>query len=358
MKVKKSPAKSRSRAKEEVIMAIFSLPGSDDRDNEIPKAEAKSEAESKNADAPPEKGNRAEPSIVDSEHSEPVSGNGTELKDQSVAPEPRKSIRPPRSPLQRAASRSNGKRSPGPTTAAGKAISSRNAIKHGLLSPRLTQLNAQTAKDFADLLSVFRDDLKPVGILEETLVEKIAHEYLRMAVAAKHFCDAAKYVVNTSDSVPGNLVRYDSMINRQFYQAMHQLEELQRLRRSEEVPAPVNAPISTRLATASDERSQGINHNYQTNPRSSLFSRFRFRQVEPHANIHRTVKHGTWQLANYQTNPRSASFSTFGLGSSALELEPSLVLTPGWHNHGAHLSRLYKGCMPIDSDFDSCHRRQ
>ena len=62
------------------------------------------------------------------------------------------------------------------------------------------------------------------------------------------------------------------MINRQFYQAMYHLEELQRLRRGQDVPEPINAHISHAIATASDERSQAINHNYETNPRSCLFS--------------------------------------------------------------------------------------
>jgi hypothetical protein len=201
-------------------------------------------------------------------------------KQDSAVPTPTIRVRRPRSALQQEASRRNGKKSHGPTTAAGKAISSRNSFKHGLLSERLTQLNAQNAKDFADLLSVLREDLKPIGILEETLVEKIAHAYFRMAVAAKDFCDAAKYVVNTSDSGPRNLMRYDSMINRQFYQAMYQLEELQRLRRGQDVPEPINAHISRASATASDERSQAINHNYETNPRSSLLSMFGFQAGE------------------------------------------------------------------------------
>jgi hypothetical protein len=71
-------------------------------------------------------------------------------------------------------------------------------------------------------------------------------------------------------------MRYDSVINRQFYQAMHQLEQLQRFRRSEKVPTAVNAHISHPIATASDDKSQAINHSCQTNPRGSLFPMFGF----------------------------------------------------------------------------------
>ena len=130
-----------------------------------------------------------------------------------------------------------------PKTAAGKAISSRNAVKHGLLSARLTQLNDQNAKDFAHVLAILQQDLQPEGVLEEILVEKIAYEYFRMAAAAQHYNDAALYVVNTSGGGPGNLLRYDSMINRQLFQAINQLERLQRLRRGEDVPAPLNVQI-------------------------------------------------------------------------------------------------------------------
>ncbi|PYX56281.1 MAG: hypothetical protein DMG76_15280 [Acidobacteria bacterium] len=147
------------------------------------------------------------------------------------------------SPKKLAANKGNAKKSTGPKTAAGKAISSRNAVKHGLLSARLTQLNDQNAKDFAHVLAILQQDLQPEGVLEEILVEKIAYEYFRMAAAAQHYNDAALYVVNTSGGGPGNLLRYDSMINRQLFQAINQLERLQRLRRGEDVPAPLNVQI-------------------------------------------------------------------------------------------------------------------
>ena len=43
------------------------------------------------------------------------------------------------------------------------------------------------------------------------------------------------------------------MINRQLFQAINQLERLQRLRRGEEVPAPVNLQVSHDGANLSEE---------------------------------------------------------------------------------------------------------
>jgi hypothetical protein len=158
-----------------------------------------------------------------------------------------------RSKLQRYTSQQNGKKSGGPTTAAGKAISSQNAITHGLLAKRFMQLNDENAKDFAHVLARLRLDLQPVGILEETLVERIAYECVRMAAAARYCGDAAGVVANTAGPGPANLMRYESMIFRQFFQSMHQLERLQRLRLGENVPAPLNLQISHDINTTSDE---------------------------------------------------------------------------------------------------------
>jgi hypothetical protein len=164
-----------------------------------------------------------------------------------------KPLRRSRSELQRYTSRQNGKKSAGPTTAAGKAISSQNAVKHGLLAKRLMRLNDENAEDFAYVLARLRQDLQPVGILEETLVERVAYECVRTAAAARYCCDAARFVVNTSGPGPGNLMRYESMIARQFSQAIHELERLQRLRRGEDVPAPLNVQISHDITTTSGE---------------------------------------------------------------------------------------------------------
>ena len=72
-----------------------------------------------------------------------------------------------------AANRANARRSTGPVTAEGKAIASRNATRHGLLSGRLF-LDEEDPAQFQELVRNFASSLKPVGALEETLVERIA----------------------------------------------------------------------------------------------------------------------------------------------------------------------------------------
>jgi hypothetical protein len=61
----------------------------------------------------------------------------------------------------------------GPKTAAGKAHSSANAIRHGLLSRRLF-LKGEDPAEFCALFDQLTVDHRPLGTLEIALVEKIA----------------------------------------------------------------------------------------------------------------------------------------------------------------------------------------
>jgi hypothetical protein len=56
----------------------------------------------------------------------------------------------------------------GPRTAAGKRISRRNALRHGLRAPEIL-LATEKPRDLADLDQRLREDLKPVGELEDVL---------------------------------------------------------------------------------------------------------------------------------------------------------------------------------------------
>jgi hypothetical protein len=226
-------------------MVIFGLTGRGDTNDTKPECEAATEAGEKS-------GVTQQECLVEASIAGAVVAGSTNQTEKDVAAvstntKPRRGAR---SELQRYTSRQNGKKGGGPTTAAGKAISSQNAITHGLLAKRLMQLNDENAKDFAYILGKLREDLQPAGILEETLVERMAYECVRMAAAARYCCDAALFVVNTSGSGPGNLMRYESMIASQFSQSMHELERLQRLRRGEDVPAPLNVQVSHEISDA------------------------------------------------------------------------------------------------------------
>ena len=60
----------------------------------------------------------------------------------------------------------------GPRTAKEKAIASRNALKHGIFSNAML-LTLDSRADYDSLLSGLREDLKPIGTLEDVLVEKL-----------------------------------------------------------------------------------------------------------------------------------------------------------------------------------------
>jgi hypothetical protein len=95
--------------------------------------------------------------------------------------------------------------------------------------------------------------LEPVGTLEEVLVEKIAMEYWRLGVAAWY--EARELGENKPfyHSPIDRIVRYQTTINRQLYQAINQLERLQRLRKGDHVPAPLNLQVLHDAPTISDE---------------------------------------------------------------------------------------------------------
>ena len=71
------------------------------------------------------------------------------------------------------ASKLNGSKSKGPVSAAGKQISSKNAQKHGILSRELI-LPGEREEEFQALLGQLQSELRPLGTLENTIVERIA----------------------------------------------------------------------------------------------------------------------------------------------------------------------------------------
>ena len=67
----------------------------------------------------------------------------------------------------------NALKSTGPRSEAGRAISSRNALAHGLTS-RQALLPGEDAQRFAELKGAIFGNLKPDGVIEIELVERVA----------------------------------------------------------------------------------------------------------------------------------------------------------------------------------------
>jgi hypothetical protein len=177
------------------------------------------------------------------------------------------------------ANRRNAKQSTGPKTEEGKSRSRFNALKHGILASALLITKGEGAEDpaeFDELLDGLRRDLAPVGALEEMLVEKLAVCWWRQKRALR--CEAglvrraflpdparerseilsrslgygsnpelATIKDHLSLPLDGDLdliLRYETTIQRQLVYAINQLERLQRARKGEHVPAPVNVQVS------------------------------------------------------------------------------------------------------------------
>jgi hypothetical protein len=76
-------------------------------------------------------------------------------------------------PQRLAANRANARLSTGPSTSAGKAVTSLNAMRHGLLSARMF-LDDEDPAAFQSLCGELAQSLKPADAIETALVERIA----------------------------------------------------------------------------------------------------------------------------------------------------------------------------------------
>ena len=66
--------------------------------------------------------------------------------------------------------------------------------------------------------------------------------------------DLAALVEQFRDTAMDLILRYQTTINRQFFQAMNQLERLQRLRKGDNVPAPLKVEVLGEPPTLSEQQ--------------------------------------------------------------------------------------------------------
>jgi hypothetical protein len=165
------------------------------------------------------------------------------------------------------ANKRNAQKSTGPRTPAGKDRASNNAVKHGLLSQDVL-IPGEDEAALRELSERLREELEPVGELEDLLVDRIvaAHWRLRRLgrVEADIFTNLGRAVDNLGvafmqDSQLGNafskLSRYEVPIERSLYKALHELQRLQVARHAEaNVPPPVAIDVDVSGVSGEDLR--------------------------------------------------------------------------------------------------------
>jgi hypothetical protein len=170
---------------------------------------------------------------------------------------------------QTAANRRNATRSTGPRTAAGRAISRRNALKHGLTAQEVA--HEEEAQKFEAFRGDIIQELAPEGVLEEELGQRIVICFWRLRRIARletvngALLDSPSY--SGADSYTfireGQLIiRYEVALERMLQRALHELERLQARRRGEAVAAPIAVDVTHSLTVGpQDVTQQPLNGN-------------------------------------------------------------------------------------------------
>jgi len=162
------------------------------------------------------------------------------------------------------ANRRNAIKSTGPVTEDGKTIVSKNALKHGLLSQASISEVDEKKSELANLFQEMCEKFKPEGELEKMLVDRIASCFWRL----KRSVQIESAILSEVDRYPGHsnslsgafkynlaefittLNRYESMIERSFYKALHELQRVQ----AERNGLPTRLPIAIDVAVEDVEK--------------------------------------------------------------------------------------------------------
>ena len=141
------------------------------------------------------------------------------------------------------ANRENGKKG-GVKTEEGKVISKYNAMKHGLLS-EMVLMEREDAGVLLALEKKLRNELKPDTEIELLLVDRIASNIWRLRRALS-FEDGEVLCTQLMGASSLGLMhdadrffRYETMLERSIYKALHELERIQAKRNGENIPLPI-----------------------------------------------------------------------------------------------------------------------
>ena len=142
------------------------------------------------------------------------------------------------SPVEKAAiSRHNGQLSEGPTSAAGKQIVSRNALKHGFASETIP-VKSEEREAYSKTLHSWVDQLKPEGPVELTLVERVCRNSWKLNKIAEREDELIDRLVLADDRDDETtaaldrelklLARYEQAAERNFHKALNAFLKLRK----------------------------------------------------------------------------------------------------------------------------------
>jgi hypothetical protein len=138
---------------------------------------------------------------------------------------------------QLAANRENAQHSTGPTSAAGKEASSKNAVRHGLAGHAFVLLEWEHTEDFDGLHQALRDEHQPATVTEQLLVEKMAQHYW-LSQRAQTLQTVTMMDRPFESDVQQRLapyIRYQAHYDRLFQRALHDLLKLRAEKRKAEI---------------------------------------------------------------------------------------------------------------------------
>lgn len=147
------------------------------------------------------------------------------------------------------ANRANALKSTGPKSLQGKQRVGQNALKHGIAA-RDAVTKLESKKKFEEYRTSLITQLCPVGATEELLCEKVVsaawrlRRVIRLESAIMDDAIAFSqqmgfYFMGQNGITMHTLARYESMLEKAFYRAFHELQRLQAMRLGHPVALPI-----------------------------------------------------------------------------------------------------------------------
>ena len=132
----------------------------------------------------------------------------------------------------------------GPQTTEGKEISKMNALKHGLLSKEVL-IDGEDGDELLFITRNFYKDFDPQSEIEKVLVDRIVANIWRlkraMTMEDGEVISSGGGLMYDSDK----FFRYETMLERGIFKALHELERLQARRNGKNVPLPIPVDVET-----------------------------------------------------------------------------------------------------------------